>query len=83
MRYEKMAWVKIRLNISTKLAYRLVKQRGFPLVPLSNKAWRIPRDAFFARLGGLSPMKEREEYRIKHDLEGYEPNFGCPKTFLM
>jgi hypothetical protein len=18
-----------------------------------------------------------------HDLEGYEPNFGCPKTFLM
>jgi hypothetical protein len=19
----------------------------------------------------------------KHDLEGYEPNFGCPKTFLM
>lgn len=46
----RVADVAAYLNISTKLAYRLVKQPGFPLVPLSNKAWRIPRDAFFAWL---------------------------------
>jgi excisionase family DNA binding protein len=34
------------LNISMKLAYRLVKTPGCPLVILTAKAYRIPRDAF-------------------------------------
>jgi excisionase family DNA binding protein len=34
------------LDISLKAAYQLVKQPGFPLIVLTNKSWRIPRDAF-------------------------------------
>src|SRR4029450_2465010 len=39
--------------------------------------------------GGTMPIARRSHgnYDIArcrcHDLEGYEPNFGCPKTFLM
>jgi hypothetical protein len=29
------------------------------------------------------PFHRREADGEGHDLEGYEPNFGCPKTFLM
>ena len=34
------------LNISMKLAYRLVKTPGCPLVILTAKAYRVPREAF-------------------------------------
>ena len=43
----RVADVAAYLNICTRVAYRLVKQPGFPLVRLSSKGWRIPRDAFF------------------------------------
>jgi len=46
----KVADIATILNVSTKFAYRLIKQPGFPLVPLANKCFRIPRDAFFTWL---------------------------------
>lgn len=42
----KVADVAGYLNCSMKLAYQLVKTPGFPLVILTSKAYRIPRDAF-------------------------------------
>ena len=43
----RVADVAAYLNVCTRVAYRIVKQEGFPLVILGNKNWRIPRDAFF------------------------------------
>jgi hypothetical protein len=46
----RVADVAAYLNVSPRVAYRIVKTPGFPLVVLNNKCWRIPRDAFFAWL---------------------------------
>ena len=35
------------LNVCMRVAYKIAKQPGFPLVKLSSKGWRIPREAFF------------------------------------
>ena len=46
------------LQCSMKLAYRLVKTPGFPLVPLTPKAYRIPRDAFLRWLEEQPGIKQ-------------------------
>jgi hypothetical protein len=46
----RVADVAAYLNVCTRVAYQIVKRPGFPLVILTNKSWRIPRDAFFAWL---------------------------------
>jgi excisionase family DNA binding protein len=42
-----VAEVAAYLNVCTRVAYRLVKTPGFPLLKLSPKGWRVNRDAFF------------------------------------
>jgi len=51
------------MDISLKSAYQLVKTPGFPLVPLKNKCWRIPRDAFFEWLEEQPGIKKMIEAR--------------------
>jgi len=46
----RVADVAAYLNVCTRVAYRIVKQPGFPLVVLTNKSWRIPREAFLTWL---------------------------------
>jgi Helix-turn-helix domain len=46
------------MNVCTRIAYQIVKREGFPLVILTNKSWRIPRDAFFAWLEDQPGTKE-------------------------
>jgi excisionase family DNA binding protein len=58
------------LNVSAKVAYRLVKTDGFPLLKLSSKGWRIPRDAFFAWLEeepGTQKLIEARALRATQD----------------
>jgi hypothetical protein len=51
------------LNISMKLAYRLVKTPGCPLVILTAKAYRVPRDAFLRWLEEQPGTKQMIEAR--------------------
>ena len=53
------------LNICMRVAYKLVKQPGFPLVKLSSKGWRVNRDAFLEWLEEEPGTKELIEAR-KH-----------------
>ena len=58
------------LNVCTRVAYKLAKQPGFPLVKLSSKGWRIPRDAFFEWLEeepGTKKLIEARRLRETHD----------------
>jgi excisionase family DNA binding protein len=57
------------LNVSTKLAYRLVKQPGFPLVTLTSKAWRVPRDAFLQWLEEEPATKKLIEARALREIQ--------------
>ena len=59
----KVADVAGYLNCSMKLAYRLVKTPGCPLVILTSKAYRIPRDAFLRWLEEQPGPKQRIEAR--------------------
>jgi Helix-turn-helix domain len=58
------------LDVSPRVAYRLVKQPGFPLVVLNNKCWRIPRDAFFAWLEAEPGTKNLIEARAARETHG-------------
>jgi hypothetical protein len=54
------------LNVCMRVAYRLVKTPGFPLLKLSPKGWRVNRDAFFAWLEEEpAPQKLREARRLR------------------
>lgn len=57
----RVADVAAYLNVCKKSAYQLVKQPGFPLRILNNKAWRIPRDAFFEWLANEPATKKLTE----------------------
>ena len=59
----RVADVAAYLNVCTRVAYKLVKQPGFPLVVLTNKSWRIPRDAFLAWLEEEPATKKLSEAR--------------------
>ena len=66
----RVADVAAYLNVSPRVAYRLVKQPGFPLVVLNNKCWRIPRDAFFAWLEAEPGTKKLSEARAAREIQG-------------
>ena len=53
------------LRICMRLAYQLVKQPGFPLLKLTPKGYRIPRDAFLEWLEADPPVKKLNEYRAQ------------------
>jgi len=62
----RVAEVAAYLNVCTRVAYRLVKTLGFPLVKLSSKGWRIPREAFFEWLEEEpATQKLREARRLR------------------
>jgi hypothetical protein len=46
----RVADVAAYLNVCTRVAYKIVKSPGFPLVILTNKCWRVPREAFLTWL---------------------------------
>jgi excisionase family DNA binding protein len=66
----RVADVAAYLNVSPRVAYRLVKTPGFPLVVLNNKCWRIPRDAFFAWLEEEPGTKKLIEARAGRETTG-------------
>jgi excisionase family DNA binding protein len=66
----RVADVAAYLNICTRVAYRLVKQPGFPLVRLSSKGWRIPRDAFFEWLEEEPATKKLSGARRLRETQG-------------
>jgi hypothetical protein len=51
------------LDISLRAAYQLVKTPGFPLVPLHNKSFRIPRQAFFEWMEAQPGIRDLIEAR--------------------
>jgi excisionase family DNA binding protein len=61
----RVADVAAYLNVSPRVAYKIVKQPGFPLVVLTNKCWRIPREAFLAWLEDEPATKELIEARAE------------------
>ena len=58
------------LDVCTRVAYHIVKQPGFPLVVLTNKSWRIPRDAFFEWLEEQPDAKTLIEARKLRETQG-------------
>jgi hypothetical protein len=53
------------LNVCMRVAYRLVKQPGFPLVVLTNKSWRIPRALLLdSRVLRDQQLNERRQQRF-------------------
>jgi excisionase family DNA binding protein len=58
------------LNVCTRVAYRIVKTPGFPLVKLSSKGWRIPREAFFAWLEEEPATQKLMEARRMRETQG-------------
>jgi predicted site-specific integrase-resolvase len=69
----RVADIAAYFDICTKVAYRLVKEQGCPLVILTNKAWRIPRDAFFTwmeqRPGTKELVAARQALADKRDVD--------------
>ena len=63
------------MQISTRLAYQMVKAPGFPLVTLTNKCFRVPRDAFLAWLEEQAPYKQIND-------TGRSRRAGRPKTTM-
>ena len=54
--------------LSTRHVEELMEERGVDVDHSTINRWVIK----YTRLGGLSPMKEREEYRIKTELFGMD-----------
>ena len=57
------------LNVCMRVAYRIAKQPGFPLVKLSPKGWRVPRDAFFEWLAEEPATKKLTEARRLREMQ--------------
>jgi excisionase family DNA binding protein len=53
------------LDICTRVAYQLVKTPGFPLVKVTPKSYRIPREAFLEWLEADPPVRKLNEARAQ------------------